>query len=147
LISASFKWIKLEIKGDAPAPRYFHSSTVLGSKIVIFGGRSSIWWNDVWILDTDELSWTNLKATTESLPAPRCGHSATALPEDGKIIIYGGRGEAHKSKERTKNYVEKMLDSAGRNLSFTGKDKNEDQMKGELLFFLIFCMDLIFLRH
>ena len=110
--SEGFFWSKVPVapggKGP-PEPRSHHTATVWGTKILYFGGfrSSSIRYNDLWILDTDNNKdeWnqpfngaTETKADGEvvfkrawpEVPMPRGAHSATII--DKSLYIFGGYG-------------------------------------------------------
>lgn len=91
-------WIKLDTKGDIPAPRYFHSVCALGdNKLVCYGGMSPEPTNgqagllqgdpqepqvtvmsDVHIYDTPTRTWTRVAST--DAPQGRYAHCAAILP-------------------------------------------------------------------
>ncbi|BFI43329.1 guanylate kinase [Marchantia polymorpha subsp. ruderalis] len=83
------QWSTPSFIGQLPSPRSAHTATVVGKKVVVFGGsgeESSL--NDVHILDTVTNTWTS--PTVIGLPpSPRCFHSAVLLNEE-RIVIYGG---------------------------------------------------------
>lgn len=95
------EWIKPEIKGKKPPPRYAHSADYIAEKgiLIVFGGRNdegsevtgTFCMNDIWILSVENLEWTEWKSPEPIDPQPRYSH-ATAIA--GKsIIIFGGLGE------------------------------------------------------
>ena len=48
-------WVKPELQGEAPPPRGYHTASLVGHKIVIYGGKNgSIYYNDCHVLDTRE---------------------------------------------------------------------------------------------
>lgn len=50
-------WYRPTVKGDAPASRSFHSATLVGSKLYVFGGSNdSQYFNDLFIFDARTLS-------------------------------------------------------------------------------------------
>jgi len=96
------EWIKPEIKGKKPPPRYAHSADYIAEKgiLIVFGGRNdrgsettgTLCMNDIWILSIETLEWTEWKNPELIDPQPRYSH-ATAIC--GKsIIIFGGLGES-----------------------------------------------------
>ncbi len=49
-------WYRPTVKGDAPASRSFHSATLVGSKLYVFGGSNdSQYFNDLFIFDARTL--------------------------------------------------------------------------------------------
>jgi hypothetical protein len=54
--------------------RFNHSELLVGRKLVIFGGwNGRVSYNDMWIFDTDGLTWLKPK-TAGTPPPPRHGH-------------------------------------------------------------------------
>ncbi|XP_068110582.1 uncharacterized protein [Hyperolius riggenbachi] len=74
-------WYQPIVEGQRPVPRYGHSATLLGNRLVIFGGRrspASVYLNDLHILDLDTISWSIVKFGVTN-PLPRAGHSLLNL--------------------------------------------------------------------
>lgn len=86
-------WTKLDVKGDIPPPRYFHSVCTLGgSKLVCYGGMSPkpagseaddgqpevTVMSDVHIYDVATRTW--MKINTPDAPQGRYAHCAAILP-------------------------------------------------------------------
>lgn len=88
-------WSKVEVSGDVPAPRYFHSVCALGdTKLVCYGGMSPAdsatqqhssdeqtdvqVMSDIHIYDVITRTWTRLPA--KDPPLGRYAHCATILP-------------------------------------------------------------------
>lgn len=110
-------WKSVKKVGEPPAPRAYHSATVLGNKLVIFGGRDpKKSFNTVHVLeriDAGTFRGLNLNlllliitghtfivvnvgtwswfhpCVVGSGPSPRSGHSATAI-DASNVLIYGG---------------------------------------------------------
>lgn len=80
----------IETSGQIPVARGGQSITVVGSKLLMFGGedRNRKLLNDVHILDLETMSWTALE-TTQTPPAPRFDHAA-AVHVDRYLLIFGG---------------------------------------------------------
>ena len=101
---AEFVWTKEKPRGEVPMPRAHHAACEISrDKMVIFGGYFSSMqrFNDVFILDTISMTWTqppghhasNPPDNSESKvggPDPR-GHCTANLIK-GKIHIFGGYG-------------------------------------------------------
>lgn len=85
-------WHAMESWGDAgPAARQAHSAARHGTKLIIAGGcdvaeARPTCYNDVWILDTDGMQWT--QSTKEAFWSPREGHTATFVR--GQMFVFGG---------------------------------------------------------
>jgi len=84
--------IILETEGNAPSPRFLHTATVYGSKIIIFGGvaykdENYEFYEDVFIFNTDDNTWSELKCKGDK-PQPRAQHGATLV--NNQLVIIGG---------------------------------------------------------
>ncbi|KAM4014569.1 uncharacterized protein ACNLHF_004277 [Anomaloglossus baeobatrachus] len=68
-------WYQPIVEGERPLPRYGHSATLLGNRIVLFGGRRSpspVYLNDVHILDLGYMEYTAvISPTLSERPSPR----------------------------------------------------------------------------
>lgn len=75
-----------------PPPIAFHSASILGDQMVVFGGtelydtRS----NEIWVFDFEEVKWSKPR-TNNVKPSPRYGQSQVTL-DDHHILIIGGCG-------------------------------------------------------
>ncbi|KAF8020822.1 hypothetical protein BT93_G1294 [Corymbia citriodora subsp. variegata] len=80
----------VETSGKAPEARGGHSVSLVGSKLIVFGGedRKRRLLNDVHILDLETMSWELFEAT-KTPPAPRFDHTA-AVHGDRYLIVFGG---------------------------------------------------------
>ncbi|XP_071930249.1 acyl-CoA-binding domain-containing protein 6-like isoform X3 [Coffea arabica] len=80
----------IETYGKVPVARGGQSVTLVGSKLVMFGGedRNRRLLNDVQILDLETMTWSSVE-TTQTPPAPRFDHAA-ALHTERYLLISGG---------------------------------------------------------
>ncbi|KAK3422226.1 hypothetical protein EUGRSUZ_G02738 [Eucalyptus grandis] len=80
----------VETSGKAPAARGGHSASLVGSKLIVFGGedKKRRLLNDVHILELETMSWELLEAT-QTTPAPRFDHTA-AVHGDRYLVVFGG---------------------------------------------------------
>ncbi|KAJ0101737.1 hypothetical protein Patl1_05999 [Pistacia atlantica] len=80
----------METSGKVPAARGGHSVTLVGSRLVIFGGedRSRKLLNDVHVLDLEAMTWDTVE-TTQTPPAPRYDHTA-AVHAERYLLVFGG---------------------------------------------------------
>ena len=88
--------------GTSPSPRAGHSATMVGTAMIVFGGRidsgvaEDVWWMD---LGSYLCSWQGPMQPSASWarPAGRTGHSAVSWRADGaasanaSILVFGGR--------------------------------------------------------
>lgn len=82
-------WVQVNPTTTSPAARFEHAETVVGSKIVVFGGWDGRrCFNDLWIFDTEAFTWMTPK-TAGTPPSPRHGGQIQLFP-DGRLFIFGG---------------------------------------------------------
>jgi len=91
------EWLKFEPRGIIPSGRAMHTATVIGRKMLIFGGAHSSGtlhdtsgYCDLYELDFDSMTWHELQYNSTP-PSPCYGHSATKIDDDN-ILYFGGRG-------------------------------------------------------
>ena len=91
-------WAQPQTKGEGPSPRAGHTLTVdpKAGKAVLFGGSgvtadgAPAVFNETWLLSTAEpMAWEKAGAKGDA-PSPRWRHTATLLPDDGGVLIFGG---------------------------------------------------------
>lgn len=81
-------WTQPHCRGAAPEPRYSHSATLVGTRIMYFGGRSKAkYLGDLHALDTTTLTWCRGPGSGGAPPA-RHGHTATL--HGSKLYVFGG---------------------------------------------------------
>ncbi|XP_048231831.1 acyl-CoA-binding domain-containing protein 4 [Ricinus communis] len=80
----------METSGKAPVARGGHSATLVGSRLIVFGGEdgSRRLLNDLYALDLEKMTWDVLE-TTQTPPAPRFDHTAT-IHAERYLIVFGG---------------------------------------------------------
>ncbi|KAJ1970174.1 hypothetical protein IWQ62_000143 [Dispira parvispora] len=85
------KWEMIQISPDSgpqPPKRAYHSSCIVDHQLYIFGGfDGSQFFDDLWVLDLQRRTWTQLQPQGAS-PLARARHSAFAI--DGHIVLFGG---------------------------------------------------------
>ncbi|XP_018469482.1 uncharacterized protein LOC108841201 [Raphanus sativus] len=94
LDTSSHTWQCFEVRGEEPYTREAHSATLLGKYIFIFGGcgkvpglDDEVFYNDLYILDTETITWQRA-LTTGTRPFERDGHTCSTWNK--KIIVLGG---------------------------------------------------------
>jgi hypothetical protein len=101
----SLSWSHPLTKGDCPPPLRAHSACLFPPHtIIVFGGggwdghaQRSIFYNDIYALDTRTYIWTNLTPFLEkSSPKPEARRSHSAVVKDRKMYVFGG-GSGRKS--------------------------------------------------
>ncbi|XP_017062606.1 host cell factor isoform X2 [Drosophila eugracilis] len=87
------KWIVPKTYGESPPPRESHTgisfaSTKSGNlNLLIYGGMSGCRLGDLWLLDTDSMTWSKPRMLGEA-PLPRSLHSSTMIAN--KMYVFGG---------------------------------------------------------
>ncbi|KAF3793548.1 Kelch domain-containing protein 3 [Nymphaea thermarum] len=87
-------WTQPIISGDGPEAREGHSATLVGRRLFIFGGcgksfeeDEEIYYNNLYILDTETLVWKRA-VTTGSPPCARDSHTCSSWKN--KVVVLGG---------------------------------------------------------
>ncbi|XP_072032316.1 uncharacterized protein [Amphiura filiformis] len=82
-------WYEPVLLGERPKRRSGHSATLLGEKLVIFGGWDAPdCYNDLHILDLCLMEFTS-PSVSGTPPSPRSWHGSIELPGN-RILIHGG---------------------------------------------------------
>ncbi|KAI0267956.1 hypothetical protein BGY98DRAFT_374637 [Russula aff. rugulosa BPL654] len=94
----SREWSRVVVNGPGPGGHCYHTTTMVGSKLFIFGGViGEKTTNDMWTLDLNCLSqplWETYELTPgDEKPLPRSGH--VSVTTEDRIIIFGGYGGQH----------------------------------------------------
>jgi len=89
-------WVNLHMgAGTAPAARR-NASAILDSahnRMVIFGGFSSTYLNDIWTFDLTSNSWTNLTPASGAMPAPRLTPASIYDAGAHRMVTWSGQGQ------------------------------------------------------
>lgn len=82
-------WHDVRCAGEPPPPRYGHTSTLVGRRMFVFGGKgeNNAIMKDMYFLDLDEWCWSKVNPTTTS-PHARFDHADVLI--GSKIVIFGG---------------------------------------------------------
>lgn len=84
-------WSIPSVQGIQPPARYAHTGTLMGNKLIIFGGfNGRVYLDDLNVLDTSTMSWY-VPVVKGTPPSARYAHTAT--PVGAKLFIFGGCGE------------------------------------------------------
>ncbi|XP_026105102.1 F-box only protein 42-like isoform X2 [Carassius auratus] len=90
--SPSKNWWNCIVTTHGPPPMAGHSSSVMGSTMVVFGGSLGArqMSNEVWVLDLEQWSWSK-PAVSGPSPHPRGGQSQIVIDSE-TLLILGGCG-------------------------------------------------------
>ncbi|KAF2282977.1 hypothetical protein GH714_043296 [Hevea brasiliensis] len=98
LDTSSHTWISPTVRGEGPDAREGHSAALVGKRLFIFGGcgkssnnNDEVYFNDLYILNTETLVWKELHTTGQKL-TPRAGHSTVAFGKN--LFVFGGFTDA-----------------------------------------------------
>lgn len=88
------EWVRPIMHGDVPSPRAWHSQHVFGNNIMIFGGTAGRrdFYDELYILVTEEMTWYKIETAGEEKPTGRCSHTMTAIGSN--LFVFGGLAPA-----------------------------------------------------
>ena len=85
-----FVWQKLTPKGNAPLPRSGHAAAVVNHLVYVFGGwNSSTQFKDLFILDTETMTWSEAESGWADPRWNLTVCSVEAIP-NWKVFVFGG---------------------------------------------------------
>jgi hypothetical protein len=95
-------WVQRPPNGDVPGPRSGHSITVRREQALLFGGcgvkgsQPQVFREAYLLHISDGYRWERLQLTGLE-PSPRWRHTATLLPDDDSVFVFGGvcRGDRY----------------------------------------------------
>ena len=87
-----FFWYRV-VCNISPKGRNCHTASMVGDKMMVFGGfGGSKWFDELWVFDTHLIEWSRpeVRAAGQGSPAARYAHSAVSFR--GLLFIFGGYG-------------------------------------------------------
>ncbi|KAI9499993.1 hypothetical protein BX070DRAFT_196555 [Coemansia spiralis] len=76
-VGGAFEWEEVETTGGRPFPRGYHTSTLVGNQVVVFGGSDGQeCFGDTSLLNLDTMEWAHVSIDP---PLTRLAHSATLV--------------------------------------------------------------------
>ncbi|CAE8649069.1 unnamed protein product, partial [Polarella glacialis] len=88
------EYVKETYQGDAPSPRFGHTTTFVGdSRVILFGGATGDSGRytitaDAFMLNAATNTWSRISAEG-NLPAARAAHAAACV-DHSQMVVYGG---------------------------------------------------------
>lgn len=89
------EFVKEQQHGEVPAPRFGHTTTLVGnSRVVLFGGATGDSGRytitaDAYMLEATSDTWTRIQAEGTTVPSARAAHAAGCV-DHSQMVIYGG---------------------------------------------------------
>jgi len=93
LFAQQIRGTKCEAPAAAPRPRFGHTAVVYQDTMVIFAGRDSRCFGDLWMYSFTDRRWREIPQQQDDLnrPIPRAGHTAAVI--GSQMFIFGGVGD------------------------------------------------------
>lgn len=86
----TWAWSRLPSSSAPPSPRFGHSLTAVGGRLVVFGGWDGHRANgEIWVFDEGTLSWSRPRVGGTP-PRARQGHAGALDARAGRLLIWGG---------------------------------------------------------
>ncbi|KAF8637120.1 hypothetical protein AX17_003024 [Amanita inopinata Kibby_2008] len=102
-VTGKLRWQEMQTKGEGPCPRGYHTANLIGNIMVVAGGSDgSNYFTDIWLLNLDDLVWTQLKAIEPSYKL--LAHTSTQVGSY-LYIIGGHNGDGYTSNVLLFNLV------------------------------------------
>lgn len=102
----NLEWRQLELRSlRLPSIRSNTTAIIMNNDLVIFGGKGSNQFNEIWKFSNNKLIWELIEVKGNDIPLPRDGHTITKINET-KFYIFGGQGHVMGNK-----IYEKQTDS------------------------------------
>ena len=90
------RWIRPNVRGVKPSPRYFHSMAAMGDAVIVIGGKDdNTRFTDVHVFNKDMRScqWAQPQLKGQP-PKPRSAHTVSVV--ETKIYVFGGHRDGEK---------------------------------------------------
>ncbi|KAJ6232728.1 kelch repeat protein [Anaeramoeba flamelloides] len=86
----TYQWEQVQTQGQNPSYLYHHTANVWDHNMIIYGGRSSQWFNlGVYYFDFKTSKWRiTIGNSQKKIPTPRYLHSSVVY--DNKLWVFGG---------------------------------------------------------
>ncbi|CAG8559980.1 10531_t:CDS:2, partial [Acaulospora morrowiae] len=98
----NLEWKKLELKGRPPISRGYHTSNLVGNKLVVYGGSDGHeCFSDVHVLDLEKSTWTQIDVANSH---KRLSHTATQVGSY-LFVVCGHDGGKYTSEVQLLNLV------------------------------------------
>lgn len=106
------EWRPVETRSlQIPSIRSHTAGTVVNNDLIIFGGKGSSQFNEIWKFSSTKLIWEVIETNDIDIPLPRDGHTLTKVSST-QFYVYGGQGHPIGNKiyeKQTENGKAKCL--------------------------------------
>ena len=82
-------WMNVESFGEIPSCRIGCGAEKIGTKVYLYGGKETFSFDDLYVCDMINLTWTLLYPAGQLQPMARAFHTFTSV-SDTEIILHGG---------------------------------------------------------
>mmetsp|Transcript_8429 Transcript_8429/g.28286 ORF Transcript_8429/g.28286 Transcript_8429/m.28286 type:complete len:1016 (-) Transcript_8429:107-3154(-) len=91
--SGPFFWYRVIAK-HFPKARNCHTATMVGDKMLVFGGfGGSKWFEELWVFDTPSIEWHKPELQSSAMEgSPSARYAHTAVSFRGLLYVFGGYG-------------------------------------------------------
>ncbi|XP_044476218.1 kelch domain-containing protein 3-like isoform X3 [Mangifera indica] len=145
LNTETFVWKHATTSGNPPSARDSHTCSSWKNKIIVVGGEDGhdYYLSDVHILDSETLTWKELKTSGQML-SPRAGHATVAFGKN--LFVYGGFTDSQNLYDDlymldvdTGVWTKVMTTGEGPSSRFSVASDCLDPLKGGVLVFIGGC--------
>ncbi len=92
-------WYEAQTTGQKPSSRAGHAMTRVDNHLYVFGGcRRSSFLNDLFVLNTDTMTWSKSPASANT-PKARAYHTLTADSKSKSLFLFGGNDDQNSMSE------------------------------------------------
>eukprot|EP00842_Homolaphlyctis_polyrhiza_P004069 jgi/Hompol1/4663/HPOL_002479-RA len=91
-------WQQVETTGPVPAARGYHTTTLFGNQVVLYGGSDAReCFSDIWSLNLDSQEWTQYRPTGAFPNVPRLAHASCSVGP--YLFVVGGHDGVKYSRD------------------------------------------------
>ena len=108
--SANNTWTNMtNPSGEMPSPRCDHSMVYDSAhdRVILFGGYNDTKrFDDTWVYNYTDNSWTNMTNPSGEMPSPRNSHSMVYDSAHDRVILFGGWDSGYNDETWVYNYTD-----------------------------------------
>ena len=93
-------WYEAQTSGQKPTSRAGHAMARVDNHLYVFGGcRRSSFLNDLFVLNTDTMTWSKSSSDSTQCPKGRAYHTLTADSRSKSLFLFGGNDDQNSFSE------------------------------------------------